>query len=47
MLSELARQALRPAGTTGEVRNGVLLLPRRADAKLVTLAAANSLRDEP
>ncbi len=46
MLSELARQALRPAGVQVEKRNGVPLLPSRAEARPVTLAAVNELRDE-
>ena len=46
VLSELARQALRPVGAEIEKRNGVPLLPPRADARPVTLAAVNELRDE-
>lgn len=46
VLSELARQALRPANAEIEKRNGVPLLPSRVDARPVTLAAVNELRDE-
>ncbi len=46
MLSELAREALRPAEMEAAVRNGVPLLPPREDARPVTLAAVNELRDE-
>ena len=46
MLSELARKALKPEGGQAEKRNGVPLLPSRADARPVTLAAVNELRDE-
>jgi hypothetical protein len=46
VLSELARQALKPSGPEIELRNGVPLLPPRPDARPVTLAAVNELRDE-
>jgi len=46
VLSELARQALKPAGADIENRNGVPLLPPRADALPVTLASVNGLRDD-
>ena len=45
-LSELARQALRAGRVEMEVRNGVPLLPPRADAKPVSLPVVNELRDE-
>lgn len=46
MLSELARKALKPPESDAELRNGVPLLPTREDARPVTLAAVNALRDE-
>lgn len=46
ILSELARQALEPPRRMSSVRNGVPVLPRRAGARLVTLAVVNRLRDE-
>jgi hypothetical protein len=47
VLSELARKALEPTGTS-KVRNGVPLLPRRpAGAPRPTMKLVNSLRDEP
>ena len=46
VISGLARQALQPAGPPGETRNGVPLLPQRADARPVTLELVNQLRDE-
>ena len=45
-ISELARKALRPSGTT-RIRNGVPLLPRRAgSAPRPTMHLVNSLRDD-
>lgn len=46
VISMLVRQALRPAAATGETRNGIALLPVRADAVPVTLELVNQLRDE-
>jgi hypothetical protein len=45
VLSELARQALRPTGEA-QVRNGVPLLPERSDARLVTPEIIDRLLDE-
>jgi hypothetical protein len=47
ILSELARQALRPSAATTTERHGVPLLPPRAGASPVTLETVNRLRDEP
>jgi hypothetical protein len=48
VISALARQALRRDLdiAAAPTRNGVPLLPRRADAKPVTLEIVNQLRDE-
>ena len=46
VLSELARTALRPSDPNLEVRHGVPLLPARSDARPVTMAAVNRLRDD-
>ena len=47
LLSELARKALAPVPRTrSRVRNGVPLLPSRADAPMMTMAEVNRLRDE-
>ena len=46
VISALARQALRPVAADAVTRNGVPLLPRRSDAKPVTLELVNQLRDE-
>ena len=46
VLSELARQSLRPEQGDVEERNGVPLLPGAVDARPVTLEAVNRLRDE-
>ena len=46
VISALARQALRPLTADAVMRNGVPLLPRRFDAKPVTLDLVNQLRDE-
>jgi hypothetical protein len=45
VLSDLARRALRPAGTR-EVRNGVPLLPARPGARVVTPDVIERLLDE-
>jgi hypothetical protein len=45
MLSELARQALRPPEEAPLVRNGVALLPERPDEKPVNSELVNRLRD--
>ena len=46
VISELARQALRPSSSHQETRNGVPLLPLRPDAVPVTPELVNRLRDE-
>lgn len=46
VLSDLVRAALIPPTPTAKRRNGVLLLPRRKGARLVTMEAVNRLRDE-
>ena len=46
VISSLAREALTPRDTAAETRNGVPLLPLRANAKPVTLEMVNALRDE-
>lgn len=46
VISKLTRQALRPHGASREVRNGVPLLPLRAEAVPVTLELVNQLRDD-
>jgi hypothetical protein len=46
VLSDLARQALRPVGAEVEERNGVPLLPPREDARPVTQAVVAKLHDD-
>ena len=46
VVSDLARQALSPQVDRLEERNGVPILPPRADSRPVSLAAVNSLRDD-
>lgn len=46
VISTLVRQALRPNMPSGNARNGVPLLPVRADAAPVTPEWVNQLRDE-
>jgi hypothetical protein len=46
VISDLARQALRPDEPRGDTRNGVPLLPLRAGASPVTMERVNQLRDE-
>jgi len=47
VLSELARRALAPAPhARARMRNGVPLLPSRADAPIMTMTDVNRLRDE-
>jgi hypothetical protein len=46
VISALARQALQPASPRSQIRNGVPLLPVRADAVPVTSELVNQLRDE-
>ena len=47
VISELARRGLAPSLPVGRIsRNGVPLLPRRADAVPITLELINRLRDE-
>jgi hypothetical protein len=46
VISALSRQALRPDVSGSSSRNGVPLLPVRADATAVTLELVNQLRDE-
>ena len=45
VISALARQALRPAASSGS-RNGLVLLPESGSAVPVTLEMVNRLRDE-
>lgn len=45
VVSALVRQSLRPV-VHNEVRNGIMLLPVKADAAPVTLELVNQLRDE-
>jgi hypothetical protein len=46
VLSELARSALAPRDRSARKRNGVPMLPRRKDGRLVTPEIVNRLRDE-
>jgi hypothetical protein len=46
VISELARQSLRPITTGTAERNGVPLLPLGANTGPVTLDVVNALRDE-
>ena len=46
VLSRLARQALRSDASAEALRNGIRLLPTRADAAPVTMALVDQLRDE-
>jgi hypothetical protein len=46
VISTLTRQALRPGATDSHKRNGVPLLPVRADATPITMELVNRLRDE-
>ena len=46
VISDLARQALKPNAKDVRHRNGVLLLPDREDAPPVTLELVNELRDD-
>jgi hypothetical protein len=46
VISGLARQALQPTSTGKTKRNGILLLPIRADAGIATLEIVNQLREE-
>ena len=46
VLSSLARESLSPRKQSRHTRNGVPLLPLRPDAKPVTLALVNQLRDD-
>jgi hypothetical protein len=46
VISALSRQALRPANTKRQVRNGVPLLAVRAGAAPVTPELVNQLRDD-
>lgn len=46
VLSELARQSLRPAGESPESRNGVPLLSPRLGEKRVTMEMVNRLREQ-
>jgi hypothetical protein len=46
VLSDLARSALAPQNRAAHKRNGVPVLPRRRDGRLVTPEIANRLRDE-
>jgi hypothetical protein len=46
VISALARQALRPAASSSEIRNGIPLLPVRRDSVPVTPELVKQLRDE-
>ena len=46
VISALTRRALKPVLPIGSTRNGVPLLPVRADAAPVTMELVNRLRDE-
>lgn len=46
VVSELARKGLAPATKAPQYRNGIRLMPLRADARPTTLDAINALRDE-
>jgi len=46
IISTLVRQALRPNTVSGNIRNGVPLLPVRSGATEVTPELVNQLRDE-
>ena len=46
VISALARQGMRPETPAAKMRNGILLLPVRPEAKPVTLELVNELRDE-
>lgn len=46
VLSELARQALRPTEGSPAVRNGVPLLPPRPEERPVSMELVNRLRDQ-
>lgn len=46
VLSELARQGLRPADVTPSTRNGVPLLPQRPGERPVSMKLLNRLRDQ-
>jgi hypothetical protein len=46
ILSQLARSALRPEEANHEMRNGVPILPPRANERLVTPEIVRRLRDE-
>jgi hypothetical protein len=45
VLSDLARQALRPSAATRETRNGVPLLAARPGEQPVSMEVVNQLRD--
>jgi hypothetical protein len=46
VVSDLLRQAMRPDFRSGDLRNGVPLLPLRQGSVPVTLKLVNALRDE-
>lgn len=46
IISDLARRSLARPRRPAARRNGIPLLPARRDAKVVTLATVNALRDE-
>jgi len=46
VLSELARQALRPSDASRAVRSGVPLLPKRPGERPVSMELINRLRDQ-
>jgi hypothetical protein len=45
VISELVRKALQASSESLPIRNGVPLLPRRADGRRVTMTLVNELRD--
>jgi hypothetical protein len=46
VLSELARQALRPSDSAPAIRSGVPLLPKRPGERPVSMELVNRLRDQ-
>ncbi|CAM5375486.1 hypothetical protein [Rhodanobacter lindaniclasticus] len=46
VVSDLARKGLQPVAAAPRYRNGIRLMPVRADATPMTLEQINALRDE-
>ena len=46
VVSELARKGLAPVESASQYRNGIRLMPVRADARPTSLEDINQLRDE-